>query len=353
MSQSSNSWRRLVIFRPGQFGDTLVAFPVIEGLGRLFPAIPIIYCTNRLKAGNYVLGEDVARLSPFIDGVATYAVEDSVAAKWADLKKQLAPSREDLLVYLPYATATRFQISRDWLCFKSLGFRQLCGFRYVWRWAGQWPKLPVLPREAERLLNVVQDSGIPVQAPARCAVNQDDPWAEERWRQWGLSGRPVLALCPGSKMQAKRWPREGYVQVGREWHRQTGAALVIVGGPEEAELARSIVKEWPGYGFSACGATLSQTAAVLARARAYCGNDTGSMHLAALMGVPCVALFSLREPARLWFPFGDQHLVLQKEVPCAHCQVETCLTDPPLCLARITGPEVLAALEQVWPRRAA
>jgi ADP-heptose:LPS heptosyltransferase len=163
-----------------------------------------------------------------------------------------------------------------------------------------------------------------------------------------MGNRPVLAVCPGTKMQAKRWPWDRCVEVGKQWHRQTGAALVIVGGPEEAEMARTMAQEWAGYGFSAGGADIPQTAAVLARATAYCGNDTGNMHLAAIMGVPCVAVFSARHRPRLWHPYGDHHRVLRSEVSCAPCGLETCPHDPSACLDQITVSEVLAALGQVW-----
>ena len=349
MDRSQDSRGRIVLFRPGQFGDTLVAFPVIEGLRRLFPSKPIIYLTNRFRRGSFVPGQDVVRLSPFIDGVATYCLEDSIPIKWLDLKRQLGECRHDSLFYLTYAAATRAQALRDWLCFKSLGFHRIYGFRHAWQWAGERRRAqPPLPKESERLLQVVQSSGLPVQAPARCAIRREDAWAKARWREWGLNGRPVLAMCPGSKMPAKRWPLERFIRVGQHWHAQTGAALVVVGGPEEAPLARTVVQEWPGYGFSGCGATLAQTVAILGRCRVYCGNDTGSMHLAAIMGVPRAALFSSRERPRLWFPFGNNHVVLRNEVPCANCGKEICLPEPAACLEKTTVPEVLAALSKVW-----
>ena len=349
MMAAIESGQRLIIFRPGQLGDTLVAFPSIEGLSQLFPDIPIVYCTNRFRTGNLVLGENVARLSPFVKQVVTYYVENGAMGRWLDLKRQIRVRRDDILIYLPYPAATRWQLLRDWLFFRALGFRKIIGFRFFWRWANSLPHMqPPLLRESHRLLAALNAAGLQVKAPAHCAVRKDEAWAHRQWRLWGLNGKKVLALCPGGKMQAKRWPVERFIAVGREWHRRTGAAIVVVGGPEEASTAAIIVQALGSYGFSACGASLSQTAAILARSRVYCGNDTGSMHLAAIMGVPCVALFSSREPQRLWFPHGDHHLVLSHEVPCSPCGLETCHQDPSACIAKITVTEVLAALEQIW-----
>jgi heptosyltransferase-3 len=340
--------QRIVIFRPGQFGDTLVAFPVIEGLAQLYPGVPIIYCTNRYRKKVFVLGEEVLNLNPLVKGLATYYVDDPVRKNWSSLKQQLHPGRDDLLIYLPYPYVRPLQVLRDWLFFFSLGFRKFGALKPSWRWARQRPHLSELPRESERLAQSVQASGLAVQLPETCRVVKDEGWADQKWKEWGLGTRPVLAVCPGTKMQAKRWPLDRYLEVGKKWHARTGAALIIVGGPEEAESACTLVQGWPQYGFSACGASISQTAAVLARAVAYCGNDTGSMHLAGIMGVRCVAVFSARHRPRLWHPYGEHHLVLRSEVPCAFCGLETCPHDPPVCLDKITGAEVLAALEQVW-----
>jgi heptosyltransferase III len=347
---SQANGQRIVIFRPGQFGDTLTAFPVIEGLASLFPERAIIYCTNRFRQGDFVLGEQVAQLSPWLAQVATYCVEDGARSRWRDLKGQLQVQRQDTLVYLPYAPATPMQVARDWLFFRTLGFRRMVGFPFFWRWARQWPRLiPPLPQETERLLAGLNASGLPVKAPSRCVIKADEAWGQRQWRLWGLAGRQVLAMCPGSKMQSKRWPLERFMAVGREWHRRTGSAVVVVGGPEEADMAETLVQEWDGYGFSACGASIPQTAAVLTRSRVYCGNDTGSMHLAALLGIPCVALFSSRDRPALWFPYGPGHVVLRRQVSCEYCRLENCFANPSPCLEKTSVNEVLEALERLWP----
>jgi len=203
------------------------------------------------------------------------------------------------------------------------------------------------------MLGFLRSAGILEEFSGRCSLKCDEDWAERKWDEWNLNGKKVLAVCPGSKMQSKRWPIERYIKVGYEWHKRTGMVLVVVGGPEEAEMANEIVNHWPGYGFSACGATLSQTAAVLLRTQAYCGNDTGSMHLAALLGIPCVAIFSAREPAKLWYPLGENHVILRKEVDCKHCNLENCNTTPPLCLDKISVEKVLNALTKVCKTKCA
>jgi|GEM_PF-2392470 heptosyltransferase III len=336
---------RIVIFRQGQFGDTLVVFPVIEALNQIYPTVPLLYVTNNFKSNKYVQGRDVALLSPHLEEIITYNVEDSVVQKYISLKKSLKVSKHDLLIYLPYSTVRRYQVIRDWVFFKTLNFKNIICFKETWKWTYIYEKKEIeLPKESDRMLKFLSSAGIPVEFSGRCSLNCDEEWAGQKWNEWGLNGKGVLAVCPGSKMQSKRWPMERYIEVGKKWHKKTGMSLLIIGGPEETKLANEIISHWSGYGFSACGANLNQTAGILQKVNAYCGNDTGSMHLAALLGIPCVAIFSSRAPAKLWYPYGDKHIILRKVVDCENCELENCYTALPVCLDKISIKNVLDAL---------
>src|SRR5438876_970418 len=55
-------------------------------------------------------------------------------------------------------------------------------------------------------------------------------------------------------------------------------------------------------------------------------NDTGTMHLASLLGVPVVAIFGSTEP-RLTGPLGNGHIVLRHHVECSPCFLRECPID--------------------------
>ena len=58
------------------------------------------------------------------------------------------------------------------------------------------------------------------------------------------------------------------------------------------------------------GLSIGALASLLRRCAAYLGNDSGVTHLAALAGVPTVALFGPSDPAR-WSPLGPRVTVLR------------------------------------------
>jgi ADP-heptose:LPS heptosyltransferase len=102
---------------------------------------------------------------------------------------------------------------------------------------------------------------------------------------------------------------------------------------------------WRGPKLNLCGVLSARvSAAVLARASVFIGHDSGPMHLAAVVGTPCVAIFSARELPGKWFPLGRNHEVLFRNVECAGCGLEECVTEQKRCIRGITVEEVNAAV---------
>lgn len=71
-------------------------------------------------------------------------------------------------------------------------------------------------------------------------------------------------------------------------------------------------------------------------------NDTGTMHLAASLGTPVVALFGSTEPL-LTRPLGPDHTVIRHQVECSPCFQRECPLDF-RCMEAITVEEVAAAV---------
>ena len=146
-------------------------------------------------------------------------------------------------------------------------------------------------------------------------------------------------------MQSKRWPAERYAEaISRLGEEHPSLAFAIIGDARDRPVADSILRKAKERMASAVGASLLQTSSLLARSCLYLGNDTGPMHMAALHGVPCVAVFSERDRKGKWHPFGKGHSVMRAEVPCVGCMLRECFAVPPVCLSAIGVEEVVAAV---------
>src|SRR5260221_3996654 len=78
-------------------------------------------------------------------------------------------------------------------------------------------------------------------------------------------------------------------------------------------------------------------------------NAAVTMHLAADVGLPMVAIVGSTEPA-LTRPKGEGHLVIRQQVECSPCFLRTCRIDF-RCMERMKIPDVVAAVERLLDRQ--
>jgi len=97
--------------------------------------------------------------------------------------------------------------------------------------------------------------------------------------------------------------------------------------------------------------TIEQLIDELRECRLLLTNDTGTMHLASLLGLPVVAIFGSTEP-RLTGPLGDGHIVLRHQVECSPCFLRECPIDF-RCMKAVSVEEVVEAALSIlrkWDR---
>lgn len=121
---------------------------------------------------------------------------------------------------------------------------------------------------------------------------------------------PVLALGPGANWLPKRWAPERFAALAARLTAVDGplpgAAIMLAAGPDERAQADAVRAALPDATFiDGVGLGLVETAACLARARLFVGNDSGLMHLSAAMGAPTLGLFGPTDERR-YAPFGPR-----------------------------------------------
>jgi ADP-heptose:LPS heptosyltransferase len=177
-------------------------------------------------------------------------------------------------------------------------------------------------------------------------------WENESESRNGLGhfdlAAPLLVVHLGAGTPAKRWPlRHWRTLIAR--FLADGWRVVVVGGPEEIDLAKAVephpaLRDWTGR------LAVTETAALLERADLFLGADSGPAHLAACAGVPSVILFSGTNRSRQWRPWSRQSLVLRHRVPCSPCHQKTCPLAGHPCLSGLTPERVHLAARRWWTR---
>jgi lipopolysaccharide heptosyltransferase II len=158
---------------------------------------------------------------------------------------------------------------------------------------------------------------------------------------------PIIGLCPGAEYGgAKRWLPERFAEVMREIVSGSSCEWRIFGVEKDRMVADAIIAAAAVPCIDLVGKTsLSGLMSELRGCDVLLTNDTGTMHLAAFLGVPTVALFGSTEPA-LTAPLGPNHQIIRHHVECSPCFLRECPIDF-RCMKAITVQEVVAAIERV------
>jgi heptosyltransferase-2 len=159
------------------------------------------------------------------------------------------------------------------------------------------------------------------------------------------NGAPArIGLCPGAEYgPAKRWLPERFAEVALAIAEHRAVQWVLFGTSADAERGATIAAALGSHCLNRIGqTTLEQLSAELADCALLLTNDTGTMHLATLVGVPVIAVFGSTEP-RLTGPLGTGHDVIRHQVECSPCFLRECPIDF-RCMKAVSVDEVVAAV---------
>ena len=336
---------RVLIYRLGSLGDTVVALPALHLVARAFPGAERRMLTNFPVSVKAPAAAAILAGNGLVDGYFRYTVGTRSVVSLLKLWWQLWRWGPEVLVYLAAGRGVDVA-ARDAKFFRLCGIQRLVGVPVTEDLQrNQTQADGLLEPESERLARTIAELGdARVKDPASWDLGLT---AAEHARAAealaGAGGSPVLAVSVGTKVQSKDWGRENWrALLGRLGEIYPGYCLALTGAPEESEASEFAAALWPGVVINLCGKlTPRESAACFALAKAFLGHDSGPMHLAATVQTPCVAIFAARNIPRVWFPHGPRHRVVYHEVSCAGCGLETCVVERKRCLTSIGVEEVV------------
>jgi len=340
----------ILIYRLGSLGDTIMALPAFHGVRRAFPDSKITLLTNRPVSSKAAPLEAILGRGIFFDGVLDYPVGiRNPSTLWALLRK--IRSLDIGMAINLAAFRSDFSTTRDKIFFRAAGISKFAGFdlRACDKSIACDPVTGETEWEACRISRRIEKIiSINLNDPANWDLKlsrAENEMVRTLLAPWNPAER-LLAFSTGTKVQSKHWGIEKWRKLAEVLAaRLPDWKAVFLGSPEEALEAESCATAWGDRSVNLCGrATPRESAAVLSGCRGFVGHDSGPMHLAACMGVPCVAVFSARNIPRQWFPRGTHNKIIQRRPACAGCGLEVCLTEGKKCLTEIPVHEVAQAV---------
>jgi ADP-heptose:LPS heptosyltransferase len=296
---------KIVLEHAGALGDFLLAWPALVSVARHFSTCP---------AHHHVTAAHAHWLAP-VSSPCPPRLRRALDARYAS--EAWPPDLEGVLVVRP-GLSRRPEVPVS---------------PFFWFLRGLVPGRDVPPRELYR--DALAARGVPVVSHATALFR-------EYFGGHVPQGNTVL-LFPGAGHLDKAWPLARLEALaGRLAGR--GARPVFVLGPAEEE--RGVA---PGSGEILRPGSLAELAAAVRAALFVVGPDSGPMHLAAMHGVPGLALFGPTSPGQ-WGPAGMA--VLTAGMPCSPCVSMTAGAFAPDCprpLPCLDGIGVDAVWEALLP----
>lgn len=215
-----------------------------------------------------------------------------------------------------------------------------------WRWGER-----AMPRFIDKNAALALPAGTPL--PKHWPVPQLVVPEQEisAWRQAkNLGLEAAIALAPGSVGSSKRWPY--YADAARMFAAQ-GLDVWVIGGPNEAAMAKEIVQAAGPRARNLTGTDLRNGILAMAAAKVAISNDSGLMHIAAAIGTPVMGIFGPTSPYH-WAPLnGLATTIVQTEttLSCQPCHKPVCRMNHHLCMRDIPASKVVAAALDVIANR--
>jgi len=333
--------QRILVKGTNWVGDTIISFPAVYSLRRLFPQAHISALVKSHLA-------ELWKANPDVDEVIPYDMPRGARRIFGELRigRLIRDQTIDLAVILPRSFSSALMVflggvprrvgykseGRDWLLTERidcapelLGRHRMYYYLHLVECLGRCPSPPL---------------------PSLSLNGNQEDWANTFLSHNKLQGKLLIGLNPGATYgEAKCWPSERFVELGRKLRDGYGASILVFGssGPQEKAL-NAIIAQGIGEGcLNVSGQTsLLQLAALLRHCQLLVTNDTGTMHVAAGVGTRVVAIFGPTDP-QTTSPLGEGHVVVRKEVSCSPCLKRVCPEDH-RCMELISIANVLKAV---------
>jgi heptosyltransferase II len=323
---------RILIRSSNWLGDAVMSVPAVRAIKSGRPDVHVTIAVPEKIAPMWKLISEVDAIIP-LPNVSFFPVVRL-------LKRQM---RFDVAILFPNSLRVALE---SWLSGipRRVGYRGHCRSWLVNQIVRE-PRKPGPPEHHSlRFLRVARECGAEtsnIEVP-----NPNQTSSIQPSQGYGLAGKhqTLIGLCPGAEYgPAKRWLPERFAEAAAKITAQSSAQWILLGTKNDDAIGEQIAAAIADHCVNRIGqTTLDQLIVELRQCRLLLTNDTGTMHLAALLGVPVVAVFGSTEP-RLTGPLGNGHIILRHHVECSPCFLRECPIDF-RCMKAVSAEEVAGAV---------
>jgi heptosyltransferase-3 len=290
---------RVLLYRSGALGDTLLCLPALDALRHAYPGAHIAFAAHPAYAAP-LLG--AGRIDSLLDsgGPPFHLLHTEPVMSPPEGDDELDSLLKDFNTIILFTRDPDGTTARRLAAIEGAETRIAHPFppegsqRHIAEWG-------LLSAHAAPKANISISDITPLTQSIKI---QSD--ANDSLKRIGVPESPLLAIHPGGGGQPKWPPLATLISLARQYCHTSGAAPLLITGPADEAPTTGFEKAWGSQTLRLESPPLEVLSAILARASAYIGGDSGVTHLAALSGTPTLALFGpASNPAR-WAPINPR-----------------------------------------------
>ncbi len=292
--------RTIIIIHPGALGDVLLAVPAMRRLKEQFPRRQLMLCANGpvaqlllecrvidawISMQGIVCASLFNRDAPVEGQLKSWLARCDCAVAWTqDEDGTLAETLRNtgarsVIVSSPFSSGLKARHQSDRFC-ESLAGSPIRAKKHK--------PLQVSQQIQMHGRHILQQAGI-----------QTD--------------QALVVIHPGSGSPRKSVGFSTMASMIAEYQ-QEGFTSMVIEGPADCDAVRRLMEETTAPKTVIRDLSLPVLAGVLSHAKMFVGHDSGVTHLAALLGIPTIAIFGPTDPER-WAPLGSHVTVIKSPLP--------------------------------------
>jgi lipopolysaccharide heptosyltransferase II len=321
---------RILIRSSNWLGDAVMSVPAVRAIKNGRPDAQITIAAAAKIA-------PVWKLVPEVDAIIPLSSPSLLRSVWSIRTR----AHFDTAILFPNSLRVALE------CWLS-GIPRRMGYRGHWR---RWLLNQTVPEARKpgplehhsfRFLRIAHECGAETpNSEPRTPINRE----EASDIQITVADQPLkIGLCPGAEYgPAKRWLPDRFAEAAAKINAQSSAQWILFGTKNDASIGNQIAAAIGDRCVNRIGqTTLDELIDEVRGCRLLLTNDTGTMHVAALLGIPVVAIFGSTEPS-LTGPLGNGHIILRHHVECCPCFRRECPIDF-RCMKAVSAQEVADAV---------
>lgn len=275
---------RILVLRGGAIGDFIFTLPAIQALRVRWPEsyIELIgypHIAHLAKAGG---------LANMIE-----SLDKAEIAQFFSLKPFFPPGQADYIksfdLIISYLFDPAGSVKRN---------LQLAGAKQVIYGC------PIIDKQhaVDTLMKPLEELAIYPEGKETPRLNLAEPHRKAGKNFVSKWGGNVFVIHPGSGSKEKNWPLKHFISLADLILNRTGKQPFFLLGEADTNIAEQLAAAKSPVPVLS-GLSLLDLAGILSACDAFIGNDSGTTHLAAALGIPVVAIYGPTDPAK-WAPRG-------------------------------------------------